>query len=117
MGERQLRKLEVASSSLVPSTTESPPRRPMSRFVGGSAGAMAREIAEGFIIVTQNTLRRFAPEELRQLQFEIDRLLTALRAEQSPTDDPLTVQKRNRKISRLTQVAHLIQALLQQRRG
>ncbi|GBC85211.1 hypothetical protein HRbin11_01657 [bacterium HR11] len=89
----------------------------MSRFIGGSAGAMAREIAEGFIIVTQNTLRRFTPEELRQLQFEIDKLLTALRAEQSPTDDPLTVQKRNRKISRLTQVTQIVQTLLQQRRG
>ncbi len=87
----------------------------MSRFIGGSAAAMAREIAEGYIMVTRATLRRFSPQELRQLQFEIDRLISNLRAEQTATDEPLVIQRRNRKLSRLMQVNRMIQAMQMRR--
>ena len=88
----------------------------MGRFIGGSPVVMAREISEGYIIVTERTFKRMSPAEMMQLKVEIDRLLVNLRAEQNPTDEPLVVQKRNRKISRLNHTLRILQALLARRR-
>lgn len=81
----------------------------MGRFLGGSPVVMAREIGEGYIIVSERTFKKMTPGELMQLKTEIERLLVTIRAEQSPTDDPMEIQKRNRKISRLSQTLRLIQ--------
>ena len=84
----------------------------MANFVGGSPVIMAREISEGYIIVTERTFKRMSRGEIIQLKSEIERLLVNLRSEQSPTDDPVTIQKRNRKISRLNHTLRLIQQIL-----
>ena len=88
----------------------------MGQFMGGSPVVMAREISEGYIIVTERTFKRMSRAEMLQLKTEIDRLLTSLRAEQSPTDDPMTIQKRNRKISRLNHTLRMIQQVLMRRK-
>ncbi|MFN7943232.1 MAG: hypothetical protein U0X73_16700 [Thermoanaerobaculia bacterium] len=74
----------------------------MGNFPGGSAYAMVRDIAEGFLLVTERTWGRLAGGELDQVGFEIDRLLRDVRGEQPALDDLTAIQKRNRKISRLT---------------
>lgn len=62
---------------------------------------MARDIGEGFHIVTERTLKGFSRPELDQLAFEIDRNLRELRAEPQAGDSTQEIQTRNRKIQRL----------------
>lgn len=74
----------------------------MGNFAGGSAYAMAKDIAEGFLLVTERTYSRLLPAELEKLAFEMDRALRDVRGDQPPIDDLAAVKQRNRKIQRLT---------------
>jgi len=73
----------------------------MSKFIGGSAYAMARDIGEGFVSVTARTFKSMTDADMNQLVFEIDRFLRELRGSQSATDEIDVVKARNRKIQRL----------------
>ena len=82
-------------------------------FLGGSAYAMARDVSEGYILLNLMLLRRLSAEELKQLRFEVERLLTGIRGEQPSLDNILAVQSRNRKISRLNSAVFMINSQLQ----
>ena len=69
---------------------------------GGSAFGYARDIAEGFQVVTERSFKGITPPEMDQLAFEIDRGLRDIRAEQVPMDDLPMIQAKNRRIQRLT---------------
>ena len=84
-------------------------------YLGGSAYAMARDVGEGYILLNQNLLKRMAPDELKQLRFEIERILTGVRSEQHPIDDSLAIQVRNRKLSRLNSAVSMINTQIQSR--
>jgi hypothetical protein len=73
----------------------------VSKFIGGSAYAMARDIGEGFVSVTERTFKSMTDADMNQLAFEIDRFLRELRGSQSATDSIDVVKARNRKIQRL----------------
>ncbi|MFC2171044.1 hypothetical protein ACFLU6_00255 [Acidobacteriota bacterium] len=88
----------------------------MGAFIGGSAYAMARDIAEGLILITPMMLRKLNKGELKTLSFELDKLLRDIRSEQPPLTDTLAIQKRSRKISRLNQATMQIRNLMTQRR-
>ena len=68
---------------------------------GGSAFGYARDIAEGFQVVTERSFKGLSRPEMDQLAFEIDRGLRDIRAEQVPVDDLPMIQAKNRKIQRL----------------
>jgi hypothetical protein len=68
---------------------------------GGSAFGYARDIAEGFQVVTERSFKGLTRPELDQLAFEIDRSLRDIRAEQVAVDDLPSIQAKNRKIQRL----------------
>ena len=74
----------------------------MGNFMGGSAWAMAQQIGDGFILVSERTFKRLDRGELEKLAFEIDKLTREVRAAQPAIDDLPAVQLRNRKLSRLT---------------
>lgn len=74
----------------------------MGNFMGGSAWAMAQQIGDGFILVSERTFKRLDRGELEKLAFEMDKLLREVRAAQPSIDDLSAVQQRNRKLSRLT---------------
>ncbi len=80
----------------------------MANFMGGSAPAMANQIAEGFILVSAATLRGFLPGDLNNLRFELDRLLRDARAEVPPQDDYQALQTRNRKIARISSAIQVV---------
>ena len=80
----------------------------MGNFMGGSAPAMANQIAEGFILVSLATLKAFTDPELTLLRFELERLQRDTRAEVPPPDDAMAQQARNRKISRLGQALQIV---------
>jgi hypothetical protein len=81
----------------------------MANFMGGSAPAMANQIAEGFILVSLATLKGFAPGDLANLKHELEKLQREVRAEVPAQDDAQANQARNRKISRLNAAVQLVQ--------
>lgn len=88
----------------------------MASFLGGSAPAMAAQIADGFILLSQNTLRGYTDGELNLLRFELEKLQRDARAEAPPQDDAHAQQARNRKISRLSGAIQVV-GYQQQRKG
>ena len=74
----------------------------MGNYMGGSAWAMAQQIGDGFILVSERTYKRLERGELEKLAFELDKLTREVRAEQPPLDDIPAIQQKNRKLSRLT---------------
>jgi hypothetical protein len=80
----------------------------MAGFMGGSAYSMSRDIAGGFIQVTDRTLRGMTMGELNQLSHEIDRYLRELRGSQVVTEDIAETQTRARKIQRLNSAMMVI---------
>jgi hypothetical protein len=86
-------------------------------FPGGSAYAMAKDIAEGYILVTERTYGRLLPGELEQLAFEMDRALRDIRGQQPPLEDLPAVQVRNRKIQKLTGALSMLRSYQMRRRS
>jgi poly-gamma-glutamate capsule biosynthesis protein CapA/YwtB (metallophosphatase superfamily) len=84
----------------------------MGNFIGGSAYAMSRDIAEGLILVNANTFKKFTPGELKQLSFELDKVQKEARAEQPAGDDTQAIQKRGRKLSRITTAMNIINSTM-----
>jgi len=76
--------------------------------MGGSAPAMANQIAEGFILLSANTLKGFTPGDLSALRMELDKLQREARALVPPPDDALANQARNRKIARLNSAMQIV---------
>lgn len=68
---------------------------------GGSAFGYARDIGEGYQVVTERSFKGLTRPEMDQLAFEIDRALREVRGEQVPSDDLAMIQAKNRKIQRL----------------
>ena len=62
---------------------------------------MARDIAEGYVLVTERTFKTLTRGDLDQLGFEIDRHLRDLRGDQPALEDVPAIQLRNRRIQRL----------------
>lgn len=83
----------------------------MSRFIGGSAYAMAQQVAEGHLLITERALLRLAGHELDQLGHEIDKRQRELRGEQFPRDDVGAIQARNRRLQRLNTTRLMVQAI------
>jgi hypothetical protein len=80
----------------------------MGNYMGGSAPAMAAQIADGYILVGSHTLKGYEKGELQALRFELEKLQRDVRAEVPPQDDAQAQQARNRKISRLTSALTVI---------
>ncbi len=87
----------------------------MGSFIGGSAYAMSHDIAEGMILVNANVLKKFTPEELRQLSFELDKVQKEIRADQPSGDDTQAIQRRGRRLTRITQALIMINAAMVKR--
>lgn len=68
---------------------------------GGSAFGYARDICEGYQVVTERSFKGLTRPEMDQLAFEIDRTLREIRGEQVGSDDLPMIQAKNRKIQRL----------------
>jgi hypothetical protein len=73
----------------------------MGSFIGGSAFAMARGIADGYHIVTERSFKVMPTPDLLQLGQELDNHLREVRGEQPPLEDLQAIKARARKIQRL----------------
>jgi hypothetical protein len=74
----------------------------MGTFLGGSAYAMSRDIAEGYVLLSAVLLKGFTDSELMQLRQQLEKVQREIRADQPATDDIQAIQKRGRKISRIS---------------
>jgi len=90
---------------------------PAMPFPGGSAYAMARDIAGGFTAVSERTFRTMTGPDMDQLGFEIDRHLRELRGEAPPVDDIPGIQQRNRRIQRLSSALVVLRGYRQKSRA
>lgn len=79
-------------------------------FPGGSAWAMARDIAEGFLLVTERTFVRLRGGEIEQLTFELERRVREVRGNQPSLDDQKELLARNRRLQRLVGAQRMLQA-------
>jgi hypothetical protein len=70
-------------------------------FPGGSAYAMARDVAEGYLLITERVFKTMSGSDLDQLTFELDRHLRELRGGQPALDDTPALQMRQRRMQRL----------------
>ncbi len=83
----------------------------MGNFMGGSAYAMSRDIAEGLVLLNTSLLKKFSDAELAQLRHQLQRVQKDVRAEQPPLDDIQAIQKRGRKISRINSALLVLETL------
>jgi hypothetical protein len=79
-------------------------------FPGGSAYAMARDVAEGYLLVTERTFKTMNRSDLDQVAFEMDRYLRELRGDQPALDDVPAIQLRQRRMQRLNGALVMIRA-------
>ncbi len=80
----------------------------MANFMGGSAPAMASQIAEGYILVSSSTIKGYTPGELSLLRAELEKLQRDVRAIVPAQDDAMANQARNRKIGRISSALQVI---------
>lgn len=88
----------------------------MANFPGGSAWAMARDIAGGYVLVTARTFERMARTDLDKVSFELERCLRSIRGDQPDLEDIQALKQRNRKMQRLNQARTMLQAVRRKRR-
>ena len=77
---------------------------------------MARDIAEGYHLVTERTFKTMSRGEVEQLALELDRCLRDIRGEQPPLDDLDLIKSRNRRIQRLNQAFMILRSYQQKSR-
>lgn len=80
----------------------------MANFIGGSAPAMAAQVAEGYFLLNPNTLRGYSPGDLAALKQELEKLQRDARAVVPPQDDAQANQSRNRRIARISSALQVV---------
>jgi hypothetical protein len=88
----------------------------MGVFTGGSAYNMAQSIADGYIITTELTFKKFQDSDLQTFIFESDKLLREIRGSQVAADDVQGAQVRQRRMQRITQAITIANSVRSRRR-
>ncbi len=89
----------------------------MGTFVGGSAPAMARQVCDGYTLMSPVLLKRLSLEQMRSLEFEMDKRLRETRGEIVDQEDQLALSNRNRRISRIDGALRLLRHSAQLRKS
>ena len=88
----------------------------MANFIGGSAQSMVRQVADGYVLVTERSFKRMQRGELDTLAMEIEKALREIRGDQPSEGDLEAIQKRNRRIQRLNTCRMMLRTYRQRRR-
>jgi hypothetical protein len=88
----------------------------MGQFMGGSAPAMARQVADGYILLSPVVLKRLEVRQMEMLEFELDKKLRETRAEPMDLEDQDGIQQRNRRLSRIEGGLRLLRRSVQLKR-
>ena len=87
----------------------------MGTFQGGSAPAMARQVCDGFTLLSPVLLKRLDLQQMKTLEFEIDKRLRETRSEAVDLEDQAALTSRNRRLSRIESALRVLRHSLQQR--
>jgi hypothetical protein len=87
----------------------------MSVFIGGSAYNMVRDVADGFILVSERTFRKYEPREIAEFTMEAERFLREVRSDQPALTEVEAIQKRQRRMRRLQQAMTMASAQARRR--
>ena len=71
---------------------------------------MAKDVAEGYIIVSDHTFKKFQTAELQSFLAEVDKLAREIRGVMPAPDDMDGLQRKNRKLQRLNQAQTIVHA-------
>ena len=88
----------------------------MGTYMGGSAPAMARQMCDGYILLSPVILKRLGLDQMQQLEFELDKRLRETRAEPVDLENQEGIQARNRRLSRIEGSLRVLRHGMQQRR-
>lgn len=77
---------------------------------------MARDVADGFLQITVRSFLRMSASEMDKINFEMDRRLREIRGSQPDLADTQALQKRNRRMQRLSRARMVLAAFRRQRR-
>jgi hypothetical protein len=89
----------------------------MGTYQGGSAPAMARQVCDGFSLLSQVSLKRLSLEQMTSLEFELDKRLRETRSEPVDLNDQPGLQARNRRLSRIEGALRVLRNTIQMRRA
>ncbi len=64
---------------------------------------MVRDIADGYVLISERTFRTYGPREIADFTVEAERLLREVRSDQPGLTDIEAIQKRQRRLQRLQQ--------------
>jgi hypothetical protein len=86
--------------------------------MGGSAPAMAAQVADGYTLISAVHLKRLLDNEIDLLQIELERIMRDIRSDAMDLEDIPAINARNRKIARLSSALQQIQMTkVKRRRG
>jgi hypothetical protein len=88
----------------------------MGTFLGGSAPAMANQVCAGYTLLSPTILKRLSAEQMRSLEFEIDKRLRETRADQIDLQDMDAIRDRNRRLSRIEGALRVLRHSMQQKK-
>lgn len=77
---------------------------------------MARDIGNGFILLTERSLARFNAAQIDRLIFEVEKQLRGIRGNQPDLEDIAALRGRNQRIQRLTSSRQVLQAARRRKR-
>lgn len=88
----------------------------MSPYMGGSAPAMAAQVADGYTLISAVQLKRLLDNELDLLQIELDRIMRDIRSVAMDLENIPEINARNRKLARVSGALQQIQMAKAKRR-
>ena len=77
---------------------------------------MARQVCDGYILLSPVILKRLDVSQMEKLQFEMDKRLRETRAEAMDLEDQEGLQQRNRRLSRIEGGLRTLRHAMQQKR-
>ena len=89
----------------------------MGSYQGGSAPAMARQVCDGYTLLSPVLLKRLDLQQMKVLEFEIDKRLRETRGEIVDLEDQAALTTRNRRIARIDGGLRVLRHAIQQRKA
>ena len=82
---------------------------PENQLNGRSLSVIAKDVAEGFVTINPQLLKRFSGENYKELHQFLRKAQKETRAQSFPTKDVLAIRKRNVRLQRLHQAVTIVE--------
>ncbi|MBI3358578.1 MAG: hypothetical protein HY037_03185 [Nitrospirae bacterium] len=89
---------------------------PENQLNGRSLSVIAKDIAEGFVTMNPQLLKRFSAENYKELHQFLRKSQKDIRGQNFPTKDVLAIRKRNVRLQRLHQAVTIVEYSAREKR-